>query len=895
MQLQQELQADDKKQQQQPSTVAELLHQQEQERQQILAIYKQQQRQLTPQLLDRLLQLANTRGHWQLLLQLLLLPKAQQLPASTLSILLRSVIRSKDKSCTNREALVEVLCQLPASAQLSTAEVCRLLTAAVKRQQLDSCEQLANLPVAWQMSSSQVMDVAMAAVNDSWDVALPMLDSHDLLDDLQPQHLQQLLQQAVLLASVAGVGMPQPWCDVASGSPNPAGSATDGNPAEYRVVEFLVYTHKANNLPPGIVQELLLLAAGLGNVRVLSLMLEWLPNADTPQHVVQVLKVAAQLRNSSMISAAARKLKGTLVTEQHKRELADEVFSALVRTNEMPQLLHLIDALAPRVSEPFIQQQLPRMVDLATQLNRCSTIKALCSRQGYPNAQNIQLMLPQAQLTSLVRMAVTGNNPGLLHSLLQLPAAAKLPAGGLQLVMEECKRQALQPGSSRALRRWLRVEKLPSLRLLRCRLEQQLEQLVIGSEQRHDQQQQQDQAIAIGQQQQQQDQAASSQQQQQQQDQQDQAGSGQQQQHDQAGSDWRQQQQQQQMNEAAVQQAIKAGSLPDELVRAQFAPGPAKTKASVTALEYLGLEWRAAKVERLLTLALQLPAGQQQQAWVELLCHSQLAGQFDHEQRARLLVTAVQTGFVQGSTAALRMLCRAWRQLCDVRAVYPAVAAAVQLGYMPALQVLLGSMPAEALQFAAGDMAALLRWGICSNGLTSSSSSSSTEKPTTCGGAVVEYGSCLHPMPPTCTAAGADVFAALCQLPAAHLMDELVDYKIGLLLYAMQQGNVEAVQQLCELDGPPMDANVVRGLLRWARVVGSRPGRDAVVGALCGLDGFRLRCVDVSSLLQLYDAADALMGWSAAESEQAGVVPAEVRLNILEQFSVENMNRDKIP
>jgi hypothetical protein len=34
----------------------------------------------------------------------------------------------------------------------------------------------------------------------------------------------------------------------------------------------------------------------------------------------------------------------------------------------------------------------------------------------------------------------------------------------------------------------------------------------------------------------------------------------------------------------------------------------------------------------------------------------------------------------------------------------------------------------------------------------------------------------------------------------------------------------------------------------------------------------------VSSLLQLYDKIDALMGWSAAESEQAGVVPAEVSL-----------------
>jgi hypothetical protein len=121
-------------------------------------------------------------------------------------------------------------------------------------------------------------------------------------------------------------------------------------------------------------------------------------------------------------------------------------------------------------------------------------------------------------------------------------------------------------------------------------------------------------------------------------------------------------------------------------------------------------------------------------------------------------------------------------------------------------------------------------------------------------------------------------------------MDEYTDCKLGLLLYAMQQGNVEAVQQLCRLAGQQqLDGQCALGLLRWARVVGSRPGRDAVVGALGGLlmEG-GLRCVDVSSLLQLYDRIDEMMGWSAAESEQAGVVPAEERLNIFEQFSVKN-------
>jgi hypothetical protein len=146
------------------------------------------------------------------------------------------------------------------------------------------------------MSSSQVTDVAMAAVNSSWDVALPALDTQDLLDALQPQHVQQLLQQAILLAAVAGAGMPQPWCDVASGSPNPAGSAAVDKPAEYCVLEFLVQSYVAHILPPGDVLELLLLAAGFGNVGALSLLLEWLPGVNNPKNEVQLLKAAAQLQ-----------------------------------------------------------------------------------------------------------------------------------------------------------------------------------------------------------------------------------------------------------------------------------------------------------------------------------------------------------------------------------------------------------------------------------------------------------------------------------------------------------------------------------------------------------------------------------------------------------------------
>jgi hypothetical protein len=829
-------------QQQEPSTAAELLQQQEQEREQILAIYVQQRQQLTPQLVDQLLQLANARGHWKLLLQLQdQLPEAQQMPVSTLGNLLRSAVRSKGKMCFHREALVQELCMLPAADELSSAEVSSLLKDAVTRRQFVTLQELTNLTAVVQISSEQVTDVAMAAVNNSWDVALVVLDEEDLLDEIEPQQLLLLLQRAILLASVVGAGMPQPWRDMASISPNPAGSAAVEKPVEYCVLECLVKTSASNALPREGLLHLLLAAAGLGNVAVLSLLLASLHGADSQKNVVQLLKVAAQLRNSSMVSAVVRKLNGNLVAGVHFSELKEAVFAALVRTNEVPQLLHLIDALSRRAPQ-HMQTELLGMVQLAMQLNRFSTIKALCSRQGYFAARGLTLLLSESELNGLVRMAVARNNPSMLHCLLQLPAAEKLPAGGLQLVMEVCTQQAQQPSSARTPGRWLHLEKLPALQ----QLQQEPHQIASG------QQQQQDKAAGIRQQQQQEE------------DQQGQAA------HD-------QQQQQRQIDVAALQEAIKAGKLPDQIMRDHLAPGAAKTKAAMTPLEYFRMQMQAVNVDQLLSVALQLPVGQQQQAWVELLCQSLFAGYFERCQLASLLVTAVQAAYVNDSTAALRMLCRAWRRLCDVQAVYPAVAAAVQLGCMPALQVLLASMRAEALQFDAGDITALLLWGICS---TSGSSSGSSETPiyTTCGGAFVECGPSLHPMPPTCTAARAEVFAAICKLPAAQRVD--CHSLVGLLLYAMQQGNVEAVQQLCKLDAAAeLDAVCVRALLRWARVVGSRPGRDAVVGALAGLRGARrLTGADVSAVLQLYASADGLMGWSAVESEAEGVVPAELYL-----------------
>uniref|UniRef100_A0A383V1V3 Uncharacterized protein n=1 Tax=Tetradesmus obliquus TaxID=3088 RepID=A0A383V1V3_TETOB len=137
---------------------------------------------------------------------------------------------------------------------------------------------------------------------------------------------------------------------------------------------------------------------------------------------------------------------------------------------------------------------------------------------------------------------------------------------------------------------------------------------------------------------------------------------------------------------------------------------------------------------------------------------------------------------------------------------------------------------------------------------------------------------CCRPPPPGCTAAHVEVFAAVCRLPAAQQVTGV--QLVGLLLRAMQQGNVEAVQQLCRLGGAQqLDTALVRGCLDFARVLGSRPGRDAVVGALGALRGAKgLKAADVGELLQLFDGVDVLMGWAAYASEEAGVEPAEVRL-----------------
>jgi hypothetical protein len=340
-----------------------------------------------------------------------------------------------------------------------------------------------------------------------------------------------------------------------------------------------------------------------------------------------------------------------------------------------------------------------------------------------------------------------------------------------------------------------------------------------------------------------------------------------------------QQQQQQQRRlplvvEEPLMLLLQAGQPPDAAARSMLLSGPAIYESLLDEEEDDVLCDSRDAVKALLSAALLMPPGVQQEAWVALLSNSRVGVHLNWEDRMYLLVAAVHTAHSSCCSGPLRLMYTAWEHEIDQHIMFSVLAAAVQLGCLPVLQLLLNT-PAAAFQ-SPGQVAELLRWAICSNSNSKSDSSRGlghsrmAARGSNCGS--------MQPVTPTYTAARAVVLGALCQLPAAQQLGCYI--LVGLLVRAMQQGNVEAVQQLCKLAGAQqLDGDCLRGLLRWARVVGSRPGRDAVVGALCGLRGASsLTAANVGAVLQLYGRIDDMMGWSAAESEQEGVVPAEACL-----------------
>jgi hypothetical protein len=255
------------------------------------------------------------------------------------------------------------------------------------------------------------------------------------------------------------------------------------------------------------------------------------------------------------------------------------------------------------------------------------------------------------------------------------------------------------------------------------------------------------------------------------------------------------------------------------------------------------LEGALVDVEMLLKAALQLQPGQQQQAWVALPSRSRVSRFLRPEQKRGVLLAAVNAAHISSCCKPMLKLCSAWQPVHRYTVGYMC-ASAVQLVCLPALRHLLRMLQAQ--QHSGVHVAELMRWAIRSNSSSSARTSTADVQDVNW-----PFTGAWQPLQPGCTAARAEVLAEICQLPAAQQVG--CHSLVGLLVRGMQQGNVEAVQQLCRLAGAQqLDGDCLRGLLRWARVVGSRPGRDAVVGALCGLRGARgLGVADVSSLLQL--------------------------------------------
>jgi hypothetical protein len=93
-----------------------------------------------------------------------------------------------------------MLCALPAAETLDAPQVCKLLLTAIQHQEGEAVSKLCAHPSASQLSSDQVKTVGLAAVQLG---SFSVLDSmHSIIVLLQPEHLVQLLQRAMLLATL---------------------------------------------------------------------------------------------------------------------------------------------------------------------------------------------------------------------------------------------------------------------------------------------------------------------------------------------------------------------------------------------------------------------------------------------------------------------------------------------------------------------------------------------------------------------------------------------------------------------------------------------------------------------------------------------------------------------
>jgi hypothetical protein len=590
------------------------------------------------------------------------------------------------------------------------------------------------------------------------------------------------------------------------------------------VLQRLCAASAAEDLQRDEIDGLLLSAAALGNSGGLGVLLYCLPAARDGEYDVaqQLLETCVQHRHSGMFALVGRAMKHQL--QMGYEPALDETAACLLRTDDRAPLADVVTWFSKlELHTQYAQEALPRLLHLALQLGRSGAIRAVCNMQRRQKQPRMWI----EDVKELLMAAARSNNRRTVQSMLLLPGAQRLPGGGLQLVMEECRQQGQHSGSTAGLG-WLwpqQQEQQQQQRRQQLFLNQPYRQHWFSGVQICDSEQKQQLLQALA---------------------------------DEV-------QQKQPLRALQLLRDMQLGRYPGAHARDMLPPGPVIAEDALSVAAGDGLGNAADDIKELLLAALQLQPGIQQQAWVELLCNARAAKSMQRDQKERLLLAAVDAAHINSCCKPLQELCKVFVPLVDACTVGYMCGAAVQLACLPALQLLLRTRAAQ--QFEPTYVAELMRWAISTH-----NSSSRGKASAQCGRVLSTW----RPLLPGCTAARAEVFAAVCMLPGAQRI--ALGSLIGLFVRAMQQGNVQAVQQLCKLAAAAeLDQHSVRGLLRWARVLGSRPGRDAVVAALCGLRGARgLSRLVVNKLLQLYDRIDDMMGWDAAQSEAEGVQPAEV-------------------
>jgi hypothetical protein len=265
----------------------------------------------------------------------------------------------------------------------------------------------------------------------------------------------------------------------------------------------------------------------------------------------------------------------------------------------------------------YAQDDLPQLLHLAVRLGRSGAVRAVYGQQPQLvvwKARQRKHQLPIGELEELLRSAARGSS-SMVQSVMLLPGATRLPGGGLQVVMEECRRQHV--GSETASWLWPQQQQQLSQQpsTLQEGVQHQFAGVQIAKLYSLQQQRQQRLAEAL--------------------------------------------QQPQPLMAVQLLQAMQSGQHPDQHARAMLPAGAALDEGPLDGDVIDALIDAMDAVEQLLKAALQLPRGKQQQAWVALLCNSRVGKHLHHEEKERILLAAVDAAHINSCCKPLQELCRA--------------------------------------------------------------------------------------------------------------------------------------------------------------------------------------------------------------------------------------------